>query len=145
MGQTCVQCFGSISNRDRVMTVERVWQEFMFRLQRIPYSQLEDDPYYCWLPMLTVPLHAIVLVAIAAFVGTQPLSLFAILILALTAGLYSGLGINTAHELGHKKPALERWLARMNRTTLRISLSSTSVPCARVSLLERGERTSMSP
>ena len=38
-------------------------------------GQLEDDPYYRWLPMLTVPLHAIVLVAIAAFVGTQPLSL----------------------------------------------------------------------
>lgn len=51
--------------------------------------------------------------AIAAFVGTQSLSPVAILILALTAGLYSGLGINTAHELGHKKPALERWLARI--------------------------------
>ena len=76
-------------------------------------GQLEDDPYYRWLPMLTVPLHAIVLVAIAAFVGTQSLSPVAILILALTAGLYSGLGINTAHELGHKKPALERWLARI--------------------------------
>ncbi|MDZ7784628.1 MAG: fatty acid desaturase [Halioglobus sp.] len=33
--------------------------------------------------------------------------------LALTAGAYSGLGINTAHELGHKKSNFERFLARI--------------------------------
>ena len=75
--------------------------------------QLEEDPYYRWLPMLTVPIHFIVLIAIAAFVATQPLSTLAVLVLALTAGLYSGLGINTAHELGHKKTELERRLARI--------------------------------
>lgn len=75
--------------------------------------QLEDDTYYRVLPMLTVPLHFVVLIAIASFVGTQNLSIGGFFSMALTAGLYSGLGINTAHELGHKKSDLERWLARI--------------------------------
>ena len=76
-------------------------------------AQIEAEPYYRWLPMLTIPLHLLVLVASAAFVGSHDLSLPAVLVMALSAGLYSGMGINTAHELGHKKPALERWMARI--------------------------------
>ena len=75
--------------------------------------QLEADPYYRWLPILTVPLHLVVLVLIAWFTASHDLSWFSVLLLALTAGLYSGLGINTAHELGHKKTELERWMARI--------------------------------
>lgn len=40
MGQTCVQYFGSISNSDCVMSVERVKLELMFLLLRIPNCQL---------------------------------------------------------------------------------------------------------
>ena len=58
-------------------------------------------------------MHFAVLIIIAVFVGTHPLSLGGYLALALTAGLYSGLGINTGHELGHKKQTLERWLSRV--------------------------------
>jgi alkane 1-monooxygenase len=75
--------------------------------------QLEADPYYRWLPILTVPMHFAVLIAIAVFVATHPLSLGGMLALALTAGLYSGLGVNTGHELGHKRPRLERWMSRI--------------------------------
>lgn len=75
--------------------------------------QLEADPYYRWLPILTVPLHIAVLILIAGFVASHPLSLPGMLVVTLTAGLYSGLGINTAHELGHKKSELERWMARI--------------------------------
>src|SRR5262245_27778044 len=74
---------------------------------------LDADPYYRWLPILTVPLHFGVLIVIAAFAGTQALSPGAFLVVAFTAGFYSGLGINTGHELGHKKQGLERWLARV--------------------------------
>ncbi len=74
---------------------------------------LEADAFYRWLPLLTVPLHFAVLLIVAAFAGTHPLSIGGYLVLALTAGLYSGLGINTAHELGHKKQALERWMSRV--------------------------------
>lgn len=75
--------------------------------------QLEEDRYYRLLTWFTVPMHFIVLIAIATFVGTQDLTGWSILALAITAGAYSGLGINTAHELGHKKPEFERWLAKI--------------------------------
>jgi alkane 1-monooxygenase len=75
--------------------------------------QLEADRYYRLLTWFTVPMHFIVLIAIATFVGTQDLTAWSILALAITAGAYSGLGINTAHELGHKKPEFERWLAKI--------------------------------
>ncbi len=75
--------------------------------------QLEADAYYRWLPILTVPMHVLALVVFAWFIASHELGLPALIMLTLTAGLYSGLGINTAHELGHKKAALERWMARV--------------------------------
>ena len=75
--------------------------------------QLEEDKYYRVLTYITVPMHFIVLIVIAWFVGTHELTMWSVLALALTAGSYSGLGINTAHEMGHKKPAFERWLAKI--------------------------------
>lgn len=75
--------------------------------------QLEEDRYYRILTYITVPMHFAVLIAMAWFVGTHDLTFASVIVLALTAGSYSGLGINTAHELGHKKPALERLLARL--------------------------------
>lgn len=70
--------------------------------------QLEEDPFYRWLTYLTVPIHFAVLLLIATFVGTQSVSLLSVLALAITGGVYSGLGLVTAHELGHKKSRLER-------------------------------------
>ncbi|MEM9300789.1 MAG: alkane 1-monooxygenase [Pseudomonadota bacterium] len=75
--------------------------------------QLEEDRYYRYLTYAAVPMHFVVLIAIAAFVGTHDLAGWSVLALALSAGIYSGLGINTAHELGHKKAPLERALARI--------------------------------
>ena len=51
--------------------------------------------------------------AMAWFVGTHSLSAWAVVGLALIAGSYSGLGINTAHEMGHKKPKFEKLLAKI--------------------------------
>lgn len=78
--------------------------------------QLEEDRYYRYLTWITVPLHFVTLIAAAWFVGTQDISLAAVLVLAVTAGAYSGLGINTAHELGHKKLAVEQTLAKIALT-----------------------------
>jgi alkane 1-monooxygenase len=39
--------------------------------------------------------------------------MISVVVMAITAGSYSGLGINTAHELGHKKTAIERLLAKI--------------------------------
>ena len=75
--------------------------------------QLEEDRYYRYLTWVTVPLHFVTLIAAAWFVGTQNLSAGAVLIMAITAGAFSGLGINTAHELGHKKLPIEQLLAKI--------------------------------
>lgn len=75
--------------------------------------QLEQDRYYRILTYITVPLHFIVLIGIAWFVGTHELTIGSVITLAFTAGAYSGLGINTAHEMGHKNTPLERNLAKI--------------------------------
>ena len=75
--------------------------------------QLEEDRYYRWLTWATVPLHFVALIGCAWWVGTQSLSWWAVLLLAYVAGTDSGLGINTGHELGHKRTAVEQWLARL--------------------------------
>ncbi len=74
---------------------------------------LEEDAYYRWLTYLSVPMHFFVLIAIAVFVGTQSIHPLSVLALALTGGVYSGLGLVTAHELGHKKGRLEKQLAKI--------------------------------
>ena len=75
--------------------------------------QLDADRYYRWLTWATVPLHFVALVACAWWAGTQNLSWCALLLLAYVAGTDAGLGLNTAHELGHKHNRLEQLLARL--------------------------------
>ena len=75
--------------------------------------QLESDVYYRWLTYLTVPLHFIVLTIICYFIAIQDLGWTSVMATAIVAGGYSGLGINTAHELGHKKTKHEQFLAKM--------------------------------
>jgi len=75
--------------------------------------RLEADRYYRVLTWLTVPLHFLVLTLVVWFIGRHSLSLPSFIALAFTAGIYSGLCINTAHELGHKKSRFERLLARL--------------------------------
>ncbi len=76
-------------------------------------QQLEDDTYYRELTCITVPMHFVVLIILASVVANNDLSPLSILITAIVAGSYSGLGINTAHELGHKQTALEQWMAKL--------------------------------
>ena len=75
--------------------------------------QLEADRYYRWLTWATVPLHFVALIACAWWAGTQNLSWWALVLLAYVAGTDAGLGLNTAHELGHKANPVEQWLARL--------------------------------
>lgn len=74
---------------------------------------LEQDPYYRYLTYLAVPLQFIGFLGIAIWIGTQNLSPVGYICLTVVAGLGSGLGINTGHELGHKNTRLERWLAKI--------------------------------
>jgi alkane 1-monooxygenase len=76
-------------------------------------QQLDADRYYRWLTWVTVPLHFIALVGCAWWAGTQDLAWWAVVLLAYVAGTDAGLGLNTAHELGHKNNPVEQWLARL--------------------------------
>ena len=75
--------------------------------------QLEADKYYRFLTYATIPLHFVALFIFAYVVGTNDLNWWAILVTAIIAGGYSGLGINTAHELGHKQTGIEQLLAKI--------------------------------
>lgn len=75
--------------------------------------RLEEDRYYRWLTWATVPLHFVALIGCAWWVGTHALAWWAVLLFAYVAGADSGLGINTGHELGHKRTLIEQWLARL--------------------------------
>ncbi|MGH8459556.1 MAG: alkane 1-monooxygenase, partial [Nevskiales bacterium] len=75
--------------------------------------QLESDRYYRWLVYAYIPVQYGMLVWGAwAFTGLD-LSWWELLGLAISIGGIGGIAINTAHELGHKKEVLERWLARI--------------------------------
>lgn len=75
--------------------------------------QLDQDNYYRRLTYIVVPLHFLTLAGCAWYAGTQDLSWWALLGLALVAGLTAGLAINTGHELGHKNSRSERLLAKL--------------------------------
>tara|TARA_Y100000389_G_scaffold204706_1_gene259059 strand:- start:2823 stop:3998 length:1176 start_codon:yes stop_codon:yes gene_type:complete len=76
-------------------------------------QQLEQDAYYRRLTYAVVPMHYISLFGAAWYGATASLSWWAFALLALNAGLISGLAINTGHELGHKNTKIEKLLARL--------------------------------
>ncbi|NRQ48289.1 alkane 1-monooxygenase [Aeromicrobium stalagmiti] len=82
-------------------------------------EQLEDDRYYRWVTYAFIPAQVAGFVWGAYLLGggtlpgiDEPLSIAAKIGLALSLGMVAGIGINTAHELGHKKEEYERWFAR---------------------------------
>jgi alkane 1-monooxygenase len=75
--------------------------------------QLDRDRYYRFLTYSVVPLHYVGLIGVAYWAGSQDLAWWSFIGLAAVAGIASGLGINTGHELGHKKSKLERSLAKI--------------------------------
>jgi alkane 1-monooxygenase len=74
---------------------------------------LEQDRWYRWCTYLYLPLQYVALVAACWLWTSGGLSLVDKLGLAVTIGVVSGIAINTAHELGHKKDELERWLSKV--------------------------------
>jgi alkane 1-monooxygenase len=75
--------------------------------------QLDQDRYYRRLTFIAVPLHYVALIGSSWYVGTQNLSIFGALALAVVAGMTAGLAINTGHELGHKNSRFEKLLAKV--------------------------------
>ena len=79
-------------------------------------SALESDRYYRWLTYLFLPLQYAGFVLACWYLFTAELGTVDRIGLAVTIGFIGGLGINTAHELGHKKESQERWLSRLALT-----------------------------
>jgi alkane 1-monooxygenase len=74
---------------------------------------LEQDRYYRWCTYIFVPLQYIGLVFACYLWASGDLSVAESIGLAATMGVVGGIGINTAHELGHKRESVERWLSRV--------------------------------
>src|SRR5215210_4008778 len=81
---------------------------------------LEKDRYYRWITYLFLPIQYVGFVgAFWILANGDPLGLQGDLStldkvgLAISIGCIGGIGINTAHELGHKKESHERWLSKI--------------------------------
>jgi alkane 1-monooxygenase len=80
---------------------------------------LEQDRYYRWITYLFLPIQyvgfvgAFWLIANGDPLGNGDLSTIDKVGLAISIGCIGGIGINTAHELGHKKESHERWLSKI--------------------------------
>jgi len=74
---------------------------------------LEQDRYYRWCTYAYIPIQYAGLILACWMFSRPSLSVADKVGLALTVGMVSGIAINTAHELGHKRDSLERWLSRV--------------------------------
>lgn len=77
------------------------------------YERLSNDRYYRWCTYLMLPVQLIGLVIASYMWAGDELSVVDKLGLAATLGFVSGIGINAAHELGHRVERMERWLAKI--------------------------------
>ena len=82
---------------------------------------LEEDRYYRWITYLFLPIQYVGFTGAMALIAgwdafgllPAPLTLVDKVGLAVSIGCIGGIGINTAHELGHKKESHERWLSKI--------------------------------
>lgn len=74
---------------------------------------LEADRYYRILTYMLVPLLWAAFIFNVWFYMRHDLPWHAMLAGIISVGVVGGFGINLGHELGHKRSALERWLARI--------------------------------
>ncbi len=76
-------------------------------------KDLADDHWYRWLTYLYMPLQYASFFVGCVLITTRDLSPLSWLGLTLTVGAVGGIGIANAHELGHKKEEVEKWLAKV--------------------------------
>jgi len=74
---------------------------------------LEQDRYYRRCTYAFLPIQYAGLVFACWLWSSGQLSTVDSIGLALTMAMVSGIAINTAHELGHKRASLERWLSKV--------------------------------
>ncbi|MCJ0902451.1 alkane 1-monooxygenase [Rhodococcus sp. ARC_M6] len=74
---------------------------------------LQKDRYYRWCTYFFVPFQYAGLVFACWCWVHAPMATGEKIALAMTVGVVAGVGINAAHELGHKNDTVERWLAKI--------------------------------
>ncbi len=77
------------------------------------FKRLSADRYYRWCTYLFLPILLSGLLVSAYLWSRGELSIVDKIGLAVTVGLVSGIGINAAHELGHRAEKHERWLSKV--------------------------------
>ncbi len=76
-------------------------------------AQLDADPYYRAIVFAYIPAQYAATLWGAWLVVNSGAAWWELLGLVFTVGIVNGIAINTAHELGHKKDTIERWLAKV--------------------------------
>lgn len=76
-------------------------------------AQLEKTLYYRAIVYAYIPAQFAATIWGAWLVAQGNVSGWALVGLIFTVGTANGIAINTAHELGHKKESLDRWLAKV--------------------------------
>jgi alkane 1-monooxygenase len=74
---------------------------------------LEQDRYYRWCTYAFLPIQYAGLAFACWLWSSGKLSTLDDIGLMWTVGVVSGIAINTAHELGHKRASMERWLSKV--------------------------------
>jgi len=74
---------------------------------------LEKDRYYRYITFAFLPIQYAGFGVAMWLIATQGWPVADRIGLAITIGCVGGIGINTAHELGHKREADERWLSKI--------------------------------
>lgn len=76
---------------------------------------LENDRYYRWVVYAYLPIQYVgfLLAMYAISGGGLSLDVADKVAIAISIGCIGGIGINTAHELGHQKESIERWLCKV--------------------------------
>jgi alkane 1-monooxygenase len=76
-------------------------------------AELDRDFFYRALLWLFIPFQMAGTVLGAWLVATHDFAWYEMVGLIMSVGGFNGIGIATAHELGHKKESLDRWLAKL--------------------------------
>ena len=76
-------------------------------------DRLENDAYYRLIVYAYIPAQFAMTILGAWVVMSGDLGGWTVFGLVMTCGTINGVAINTAHELGHKKESLDRWLAKL--------------------------------
>lgn len=76
-------------------------------------AQLEANRYYRAIVYAYIPAQYATTIMAVWLATSGDISAASIVALVITAGLINGVAINTAHELGHKRADLEKWLAKI--------------------------------